>query len=958
MPIDKSEITERLAWEGLVNGWTALAVWVALALVSAWFLWRERHAVGRGWAIAFWVMRMVAFGCVLWMLAGPTQQRIERTSTSQSVSIFADDSESMDVVDPPDASETLRWNLAAKGNATKDPVVWADRLTVALGGALSTCGELSLAVKEHRPTKELIALESKVATAATRSKSHADALVSSLPGKDATIADRANRIANLLGGPIEKLLSGIGSALDHTKNAVGDEFAAQLEQLSESLLSAKRHAMGVAADLARSEGSGIASQSAEKGGDSRRQRTGKVLDALEHELSDDLAKNVRIDRYRFDHAAIPVSTTGGWAQALDSKGAADANAAARQPAVDAGSANASDGNAADESVTNLSSVFDQLAAKRSGQSTRLAILLSDGRHNDAAAAAPQEAARQCNKLPVYVVPIGNAVEQRDVVLLRVEAPAAVAEKDSAVIDVIVSGQDCEGRTTQVVLRHEGREVERKQITFASSRGDCRVRFTVQAKEAGWQEYIVGVEPVEGETNLANNYYPVSFEVVRDHLRILLADGVPRWEYRYLNQLFRRDSHIEFDELLFSPTVHGTGKLADRPEFPNDAEGFARYDVVILGDIGPQQLSTTSQQALDEFVRKRGGNLVLIAGQNSMPAAFAGQPLIELLPVEQATNVTPQQGYSLHLTDEGRVNSSLLIDDSPEASRTAWQETFERFPVYGMSEYCRPKATARTLIEAVSQSAGQVMAETADHKIDNAFLSWQRVGAGRIAYLAAGDTYRLRWRRGDQYHHRFWGQFLRWLTAANTGAGSEIVRLQTDRTRYSQREPVEVTVWLKDNTGRPLAGETIQAEARPFKGDPRSVELTADKQVPGRYFGSLSDLPPGAYKIAAKGKAIDQLLPHPEDANKAQATISVQRVGSVEMLNTECNRPLLEQIAQITGGQVIPPTAIGEVLQLVSFTPEVTESIERSPLWNRWSNLLVVLGCLFTEWIVRKGKGLV
>jgi hypothetical protein len=252
----------------------------------------------------------------------------------------------------------------------------------------------------------------------------------------------------------------------------------------------------------------------------------------------------------------------------------------------------------------------------------------------------------------------------------------------------------------------------------------------------------------------------------------------------------------------------------------------------------------------------------------------------------------------------------------------------------------------------------VTAENADHKVDNAFLSWQRVGAGRIAYVAAGDTYRLRWRRGDQYHHRFWGQFLRWLTAANTGAGSEIMRLQTDRTRYSQREPVEVTVWLKDNTGRPLAGETIQAEARPFKGEALSVDLAADKQVPGRYFGSFNDLPPGAYKIGARGKVISQLFPKAEDAEKAQATISVQRVGSVEMLNTECNRPLLEQIAQITGGQVIPPTAIGEVLQLVSFTPEISETIERSPLWNRWSNLLLVLGCLFTEWMVRKGKGLV
>jgi hypothetical protein len=50
--------------------------------------------------------------------------------------------------------------------------------------------------------------------------------------------------------------------------------------------------------------------------------------------------------------------------------------------------------------------------------------------------------------------------------------------------------------------------------------------------------------------------------------------------------------------------------------------------------------------------------------------------------------------------------------------------------------------------------------------------------------------------------------------------------------------------------------------------------------------------------------------------------------------------------------------VGEVLQLMSFTPEVVERTESTPLWNRWSNIVLVLGCLFTEWIVRKAKGLV
>jgi hypothetical protein len=186
----------------------------------------------------------------------------------------------------------------------------------------------------------------------------------------------------------------------------------------------------------------------------------------------------------------------------------------------------------------------------------------------------------------------------------------------------------------------------------------------------------------------------------------------------------------------------------------------------------------------------------------------------------------------------------------------------------------------------------------------------------------------------------------------------VVRLQTDRSRYADGEPVEVTVWLKDPSGRPVEGETVQVEARSFSDEAKSVELTPDTAVPGRYFGTFQELAAGAYQLSVLGEAVDELLKQSENAKDVKATITVTASDSIEMLNTQCNRALLEQVAQMTGGQVIPPTALREVFELVSFTPEVRESIERTPLWNRWSNLLVVLGCLFTEWIVRKAKGLV
>lgn len=934
-----SQFVERLAWEGLVDGRTALVIGVLLAAWTAWLLWRERAALGRAWAVVVFVLRTAAFACALWMLAGPTRLKIERTTTPQSVAIFADGSESMDIVDATEPSESIRWALAIDGEAGESALRDCDRLLVDLGAAQSECQSLVQAMKEHRPVKDRQAKTKSIGTLVQRATKHARLTAEALGDEDESLGERAARIETLLSGPAIDSFDAVNKSLNQSGRNSAEELPARLEQLAESLQGAQRSAAVLASDLAQRLGEESIDKRGETDRLSRREKIGQALDAFEKSIAGALADGVQIRRFRFDQQASAVDAQRGWSKSLE-------EVAATPTAIDAESKGGS---------TNLSSVLTQLSSERTATATRLALLLTDGRHNASDSPAPQEVAAQLAGMNVYVVPIGSTARVRDVLLHRVEAPATVAEKDSALIDVIVSAFDCDDDKTAVVLRHEGREIDRVPIAFAGQQGDQRARFKVPARQLGWQEYVVEVEPLDEEANTANNYMPVSFEVVRDRTHVLLAEGVARWEYRYLNQLFRREQHVECDEILFSPRLHGTGKMADRPEFPGDVEGWARYDVVILGDLGPLQLSQASQQSLADAVRQRGCNLIVIAGEDSMPARFAGQPLLDLLPVEQDTSVYAQEGYGVAVTEEGRFHSALQIAGSMEESIGQWRQVYERFPIYRLSDYSRPKSTARTLLAAVSDAAGGVTDDRAP-KAEHAYLCWQRIGAGRVVYLAAPETWRLRFRRSDELHHRFWGQLLRWITASTGGSGTELVRLQTDRTNYLAGDTVEVTAWLKDPSGRPLAAETLEAHAESFDEKSVSVDLTADNQVPGRYFVKLAGLAPGAYQITVRGPVVDKLVS--PGADVAMSTITVRGTDNVEMMNTQCNRPLLEQIAKITGGQVIPPTAINEVMQLVSFTPEVSERVERTTLWDRWSNLLLVLGCVFSEWTIRKLKGLV
>lgn len=78
---------------------------------------------------------------------------------------------------------------------------------------------------------------------------------------------------------------------------------------------------------------------------------------------------------------------------------------------------------------------------------------------------------------------------------------------------------------------------------------------------------------------------------------------------------------------------------------------------------------------------------------------------------------------------------------------------------------------------------------------------------------------------------------------------------------------------------------------------------------------------------------------------------------MELLDTRSDRGLGQQIADITGGQLVPPTAVEEVLRLINLKPEVSQKFDSRPLWVEWKYLWIIFGCLQVEWIARKIKGL-
>ena len=108
-----------------------------------------------------------------------------------------------------------------------------------------------------------------------------------------------------------------------------------------------------------------------------------------------------------------------------------------------------------------------------------------------------------------------------------------------------------------------------------------------------------------------------------------------------------------------PKLIATGHLEESKHLPTSIEGWSNYDVVILGDLEPDVFDVMQQQSLEEWVRKRGGSVVVIAGADYMPHGYRRGPLTDLLPVQEGPrHSVEREGYVPAFTPEGARHEAL------------------------------------------------------------------------------------------------------------------------------------------------------------------------------------------------------------------------------------------------------------------------------------------------------------
>jgi hypothetical protein len=583
-------------------------------------------------------------------------------------------------------------------------------------------------------------------------------------------------------------------------------------------------------------------------------------------------------------------------------------------------------------------------------------------------------------VPLYFLGIGDSHEPRDVYLHDLQAPDSVYVNDRIIFTVQLTAQGYKQLSLPVSLYEKGKErpLATKTVTVGGETSggtprSVKVQFAHQPTEAGEKVFIIKVPVQEGEVDKENNRIEKAIFVRESkQIKVLYVEGYRRYEYSYVKTLLERESNrvkgnksINLRVLLLDadPDFASEDRTA-LASFPSPIRGATEhtrdddlfsYDVVILGDVDSDPRDdpkmTENLKNLADFVRERGGGLLMIAGERFSPRAYRLSPLKDILPID----VTGERGegaedadegiiesYRMDLTPAGRLHPIFRFSHEDKANEEIWGRLKEFF--WYADGYVPKRAAEVLATHPTARASGK---QSGKHPL----VIQQFSGAGRCMFFGFNETWRWNWREDQLHFNHFWIQTVRFLARSKVGR----IELRLDRqTPYRRGEPIKVMVRFPDDE-RPPADNTevkVVAERRGTKGadkETRTLKLTRVEGTRGSYEIDLKQTPEGDYRF---------WLSEPTAKPRPQAECKVLAPPS-EMELLRMNQAEMELAATASQGRYYSLADADRLADELPTGNRVTVNASGPPwlVWNTALLFVLALGLLTTEWLLRKQKNL-
>jgi len=604
--------------------------------------------------------------------------------------------------------------------------------------------------------------------------------------------------------------------------------------------------------------------------------------------------------------------------------------------------------AATDRRTELAAALNAVRDKYRGRAVAGIVLLSDGGDNGSADAAAAAAAG----VPIYAVGVGPRAAARDREVVSVTAADSVLS--DAVVDVAVSAvaHGYAAAPFELRLLENGRAIDLRKVTPAAEGAPISETFHVSPNRDVPTVYTVEIPSAGDEIVAENNARSALVPAASRPRRVLLVQGAPGFEHSFLRRAWAGDRGLEIDSVVrkgrddSGAETYYVQAVQSRANallggFPNTREALFHYDVVVLANVEPDQLPSAQIALCREFVRERGGGLLVLGARGFQRQGLRDTPLEDVLPLEiidrgglvdvvQAT-ASPGRNRAV-LTAAGREHPMMQLATDPEGNDKRWGS----IPALAsVSPLGGPKPGASVL--AVTGGPGGA---------PRALVAVQRFGEGRSMVFTGEASWRWRMQAPttDQTYERFWRQAVRWL-AQNA---PEPISL-TVPPAPAPGDGIPIAIAARDAGFVPRADAEVEVRVTAPGG--RVETLRADPATSaGEFRASIRASEPGVYRVAVSARRGTTPL------GSASATMLVGGVDA-EMTDPRLNEETLQRVAHASGGAVLAGNDIKGLLARLEAGAPAAIAATRKDLWHTGWSFAMLAGLLAAEWLFRRASGL-
>lgn len=606
----------------------------------------------------------------------------------------------------------------------------------------------------------------------------------------------------------------------------------------------------------------------------------------------------------------------------------------------------------DGAASDLPSLAERLRERMASGELLAAVLVSDGASSSPLSPGVPVAESADPPLPIFTAGVGEtgAVaerEVRDVVVSDVSVVDSLAEVAATIVS-----HGSHREAVDVRLLENGRPIDVRQVTLPGNSAQVRERFRVAPSRTAATVYTVEVAPGPNELTLDNNSGAAFVPMPGEPHPVLVLQGGPGFEHGFLMRFLGHDPGLDVDGVVTKgrtpddePTFYVQGNAGRTPYllegFPDDASRLFAYDVIVLGNMEADQLTSAQLDLLRAFVERRGGGLAVMGGRSFGDRGVVTTVLGDTVPVEPrgggaanaAAGAVGRDGVRITLTTAGRAHPLMQLGADEAASEARW----EQLPSLAAASAVGPARPGAEVLATVAGPAGD----------PQPLVAVQRVGRGRtLAFTGEGAW---RWRMGlpsdDRTYETFWRQVVRWLAVQAPG------RVHLDVGLLDTGMTGALVVRVVDDEYEPVAQAGVTIRVREPGGTTRSIAAVPDGREPGVYRATFLPASDGVHAFEAEALVEGRTL--------GRHDVSALVGGAdAELVDPRRNDALLARLAESTGGVLLRDTAIDQVAQRIReavATPSA-RTVQRDVWHNPWT-LLVIVALLGLEWGLRRRWGL-